>query len=358
MRRVATILAHVLATTTVVACGGKTIDIPEEGQGPSPTPSSTSTTAPTTTAIPPTPPTTPPVPPIPPTCQMPAKIIKSDGCTDIVHHPCGVPAGVDASNGLDEKECKLVCAGGVGKPTQYWGCSVYEQDDLPGPSFNCFSCIEGRRPEGYVEPVMEATVAGWLAHAADLEHVSIAAFQILQRELAHHGAPGPLVAEAAKAEADEVRHARMMGNLAVREGATLSPSQVSVRAPRPLFEVALENAVEGCIRETYGAVVAGYQAEHASRLDVRKLMASVYRDETSHAELAWSVHEWIMPRLTADERARVEEAMHVAIAELTASAAVPVPWEQQDLLGLPPSDDAKKLVRGLRVHLFLRELAA
>lgn len=361
MRPVARIIAHVLATTAVVACGGKTVDIPDEGAGtPTPNPTTTTTTSPTTTSVPPTPtfPPTPPVPTTPPACTTAPRVLRGDGCTDLVYHACGTPAGVDVSDGLDSKECSLVCNTGTAKPNQYWGCSAYLQDDQPGPSFNCYTCIEGRRPEGYVEPIVDATVAGWLAHAADLERVSIDAFQILQRELAFHGAPAALVAEAARAEADEIRHARMMGNLAVREGASLAPVAVVHRAPRALLEIALENAVEGCIRETYGAVVAGYQAEHASRVDVRKLMTSIYRDETAHAELAWSVHEWLMGKLSRDERAQVELAMHEAIAELAASAAVPVPWEQQDRLGLPASDDARKLVRGLRVHLFMRELAA
>lgn len=364
MRRVARILAHVLATTTVVACGGK-VELPDgAGPGPSPTTGSTvSPPSPTTTSTT-VPPTVPPVfdggpPKVDAGCtELPKLVRTGQACSDTWHHPCGTPAGVDPSDGLSQAECDKVCGNGAPGPGRYWGCAEYTKDDLPGPSFECFTCVEGRRPEGYVEVPGDGSIGGWLAHAADLERVSIDAFQILQRELVHHGAPGSLVASAARAEADEVRHARSMSSLALREGATLSAVPVVHGAPRSLVEIALENAVEGCIRETYGAVVAGYQAEHASRLDVRRLMSSIYRDETAHAELAWSVHAWISELLTAQERSSIEAAMTEAMNELVAAAGVEVPSGLRDELGLPPSSDARKLVRGLRVHLWMRELAA
>lgn len=358
MRRVAHIIAHVLATTAVVACGGKTIDIPDEGTGTTPTATSTSTTAPppTTTSVPPTVPTTPPPPPV---CTTPAKVISEGrGCEDVIYHACGIPQGVDPTDGLTQAECEIVCKVPNTKPNGYWGCAVHMTDELPGPSFDCYTCVEGRRPAGYVEPRMDATVAGWLAHAADLEHVSIDAFVILQRELFHHGAPSALLAAARDAEKDEIRHARMMGNLAMREGATLERTVVAHGEPRGLLAIALENAVEGCIRETYGAVVAGYQAEHASRIDVRKLMGAVYVDETAHAELAWNVHGWIMGRLGRDERREVERAMEAAIDELASSAEAPVPAAQRTELGLPAPDVACALVRTLRAQLFDTRVAA
>lgn len=359
MRRIAPILAHVLATASLAACGGKV----DEGTTPSPSPTTTSTTAPTTipTTVP-TPTTTGTTPPPPPKpdagCTTPPQKVRGDGaCTDVFHHACGVPEGVDPTDGMSPAECAKVCPE-ADNGRQYYSCSAYLKDDLPGPSFECYSCVEGRRPEGYVEPRPEATVAGWLAHAADLERVSIDAFRILHRELSHYGAPEELLLASLRAEADEVVHARMMGNLAVREGATLSTTPVPHGAVRALVDIALENAVEGCVRETYGAVVAGYQAKHASRIDVRKLMDRVYRDECAHAELAWSVHAWILPRLSSDERARVESAMDAAVRELMTAADAQVPFEVRDPLGLPDAAESKRLVRGLKIHLFLREPAA
>ena len=363
MHRVATLIAHVLATTSVVACGGTVTETPDPTD-PGTSPTTTTTTSPT--SVPPTTPTTTPPTPgrdagLPPKvdagCTTPP-IRQGNTCADVFYHPCGVPAGVDPTDGMSQAECNIVCSDPRAKPGQYWGCGVHLKDDLPGPSFDCYTCVDGRRPEGYVEHANDGTVAGWLGHAADLERVSIDAFQILQRELRHHGAPSDLVLAAERAEADEVRHARVLGTLAVREGATLSDVPVIHGSPRELIDIALENAVEGCIRETYGAVVAGYQAEHASRLDVRRLMGAIYRDETAHAELAWQVHAWILPQLTRDERARLDAKMSDAATELVRSSAVVVPWEQRDALGIPSPTDARKLVRGLRAHVWMPALAA
>jgi hypothetical protein len=47
-------------------------------------------------------------------------------------------------------------------------------------------------------------------------------------------------------------------------------------------------------------------------------MKSIAADECRHAELAWAVHAWAMPRLSATERLQVERAMKDAIAEIAA----------------------------------------
>lgn len=371
--RLASILARVLASTTlvsttVIACGGQTVGV-EDQQGSS---GSSGGTDPNGGSSNPSPGPRPGPLPTPdaqaPDAQAdasvdagctkaPVLVRANNGCADVWHQPCGIPEGVDTSDGMSQEECNKVC-GPKTTTGQYWGCGEYMPADLPGPSFECYTCIEGRRPQGYVEPQVEPTVAGWLTHAADLERVSIDAFQILRRELAHHGAPGDLLDRAARAEADEVRHASVLSALARRAGATALNTTVHHGPVRSLVDIALENAVEGCIRETYGALVAGFQADHARRIDVRRVMQQIYRDETRHAELAWSVHEWIMKRLGAADRARVESAMRAAIAELDVAAASPVADELVDDLGLPPALDARRLVGGLATELWAPALAA
>ncbi|MGH7297352.1 MAG: hypothetical protein ACRELB_20610 [Polyangiaceae bacterium] len=74
--------------------------------------------------------------------------------------------------------------------------------------------------------------------------------------------------------------------------------------------------MEGCIRETYGAVIGLVEARLSSDAAVRRAMESVGADECRHAELAWAVGEWLTPRLTAAEKAEVESAMRAAVAEL------------------------------------------
>ena len=362
--RLTSILAHVLASTTLVstalvACGGQSIGISDRADG-----GGSDSSQPTTPTVPPPPPdggssdaSTTDASTTDAGCA-PVLVRKGNSCSDVWQQPCGAPDGVDPTDGLSQEECKKVCGGNSGEPGQYWGCSEYLLDDLPGPSFECYTCVEGRRPHGYVDPPLEPTVAGWLAHAADLERVSIDAFQILRRELEHHRAPADLLARAAQAEADEVRHARVLGALARREGAALTNAPVQHGPVRALLAIALENAVEGCVRETYGAIVGGFQAQHASRTDVRRVMEQVYRDETTHAELAWSVHEWIMARLAPTERALVTTAMVQAVAELGAAARLPTAPALVDALGLPPPLEARRLVAGLAAQLWTPALTA
>jgi hypothetical protein len=182
----------------------------------------------------------------------------------------------------------------------------------------------GRRPEGLVDPSREGArdlVAGWLAENAHLEAASIVAFDRLRGELEALGAPRRLVRAAARSARDEVRHARVMTKLARRRGAEPAPVRVRPRARRRSLEAfALENAVEGCVRETFGALVAVRQARAARDPELRAAMERIAEDETRHAALAWSIAKWIAPRLDAAGRARVAAAMRGALASLACEA--------------------------------------
>ncbi len=61
---------------------------------------------------------------------------------------------------------------------------------------------------------------------------------------------------------------------------------------------------EGCIRETYGALLATWQAATAVDEQVRCAMAVVAVDETANALLAWDVRRWTDTRLGDGARAR------------------------------------------------------
>ena len=61
--------------------------------------------------------------------------------------------------------------------------------------------------------------------------------------------------------------------------------------------IALENAVEGCVREGYAAIVAALQARRAPAPAFRTTMAAIADDEAAHAQLAWDVDAWLRPHL-------------------------------------------------------------
>jgi hypothetical protein len=149
-----------------------------------------------------------------------------------------------------------------------------------------------------------------------LEAASVPAFRELADELAAHDAPAFPVRRAERAARDEMRHAAM----AARELSTrgLPPSRLR-RSPAPrrgLFELAQDNAREGCVRESFAALLARHQSRAAASAPMRKLFARVARDEADHAQLAWDVHAWASTRLDATERAHLEATMARAAEEL------------------------------------------
>lgn len=118
-------------------------------------------------------------------------------------------------------------------------------------------------------------------------------------------------------------HARSVGALAERFGAQAEPVEVEVRPLRDACALALDNAVEGCVRETFGAVVGTYQAEHARDPEVRRVMKQIAEDETRRAGLAWQIARWVDAKLTPEQRAEVRAAQKRAIEALRAELANP-----------------------------------
>src|SRR5690606_15396153 len=119
-------------------------------------------------------------------------------------------------------------------------------------------------------------IAAWLARATRAEAASVQAFVALREELIALNAPAPIVKRAARAAADEVRHARLLGALAEAGGASSSLAARRRDLPaRSLLELALENAVEGCVHETFAALMAMHQARHASDPALREAMAAI-----------------------------------------------------------------------------------
>jgi len=122
--------------------------------------------------------------------------------------------------------------------------------------------------------------------------------------------------------------------------------------------MAVENAVEGCVRETFGAAVAMIQAERAGDMQVRLAMKRIARDETRHAELSWAVAAWLEPQLDADARRRVHEAREQAIAALMNDAAHDPDQSLTDRLGVPNASQARAVLAGLKATLWSDSMAA
>ncbi|MFO0630768.1 MAG: hypothetical protein U0325_34790 [Polyangiales bacterium] len=221
-------------------------------------------------------------------------------CNDYYLLPCGLPAEVaDAGMGeyLSAEVCMRICATG-GFPSG--SCRVSTADAGAGAvEVACMTCAVGRRPEGFVAVghAHGASLVGrFFARVAALESGAVTAFARIADGLVAHGAPEPLVRDALAAADDEVRHTAQMGALARRFGAEPDEAPVPEAEPASLEAMALENAVEGCVRETFGALVATWQARASNDPAVARELAAVADDETRHAELSWRLADWYTPR--------------------------------------------------------------
>ena len=178
------------------------------------------------------------------------------------------------------------------------------------------------------------------------------AFLRLYEELLLHGADESLRDAALQSAMDEVLHTDVSARLARRFGATPPRPDVAPRPLRTLFEVALDNAVEGCTRETYGALVAHHQALHAGDEEIRGVMARIAEDETRHAELSWAVERWALPRLSETERSALRDARQRAVEVLRREVAEPVEAELVEEAGMPPPELAASWVSSLETELW------
>ncbi|WP_224372177.1 ferritin-like domain-containing protein [Hyalangium versicolor] len=217
------------------------------------------------------------------------------------------------------------------------------------------NCAIGRRPVGLraSDGVACTDALGrHFASAAHLEAASIKAFLRLREELALHGADVSLQNAALVSALEEVTHTDVSTRLARRFGATPQRPEVAELPLRSLFEVALDNAVEGCVRETFGALVAHYQALHARDADVREAMTRIAEDETRHAELSWAIDRWAREQLSAAERATLREAQREAVATLREEVALPLDAMLATEAGLPAPEIAASLVATLKQELW------
>jgi hypothetical protein len=262
------------------------------------------------------------------------------GCGFTMTYPCGLPDQADQP--VSQARCLELCPGDSG----VFSCWLQAPDSGAVTTVQCTNCAVGRRPVGWARGRHErgrGCVAAWLAEIAELEGAAVEAFDVMRVELAAHGAPRRLRVEAGRARRDEIRHASVMARLARRHGGRPRGASTPRVAIRPLEAIALENATEGCVRETWGALFAAFQAERASDPALRRAFARIAGDEARHAALSWRLHRWALGRLGRDARARVEAARADATAKLRAEIAVEPPLALAAIAGVPRAHEAARL---------------
>jgi len=179
-----------------------------------------------------------------------------------------------------------------------------------------------------------ACTAGW-TDAARGEHASVPAFSRLSLTLMAMGAPSRLVEGAHCAALDEIEHTRLaFGLAAVYAGAEVAPGALDELMTAPavtaesLPDLAEESLVDGCLLEEIAAEAARAAAARATDPVVRAALATIARDEATHAELAWDVVAWCCEDGGVDLRRRLLTVIH--------RAALPAPP-----LDVPPALEAE-----------------
>jgi hypothetical protein len=213
-----------------------------------------------------------------------------------------------------------------------------------------YSIVEGRRPAGLVTPASTpgASVLGdYFGRAAYLETASAFAFARLGRELEENAAPARLVEACERARLAELSHARGMARLAAAHGVTALMPTEPPRDSRRLTEIAVENIVEGFVRQTYGAAVARLRARSATDFQTRRLMEDIAHDELAHAELALEIAIWLQGVVDPLEAAFVENALRHAVVSLAHELDVDVDPELCSQVGVPSRNEALVIWSGL-----------
>ncbi len=256
---------------------------------------------------------------------------------------------------VEASDCQALCqsseswaeADSVGVSESSIHCGPVRGASVDEVEMEClygYECIGGRRPGAWASTHDAGNaVADWWAALAHLEHASIQAFEDLARTLEAHGAPASLVHRARQAADDERRHTVLACERAGAHGRSVHLSTgITPTVPPPLVVLARENALEGCVRETFAALEAHWQARTAADPEDRAVLKTIAADELRHGQLAWDLHAWLVERGVVDSAVLDE-----AFAELLVLASRPV-GPIAGPLGIPPAGVRVGWVHALR----------
>lgn len=259
------------------------------------------------------------------------------GCFGSAYTSSGQVVVYDGGGLADPQWCELECPDfGAGLD----GCQTEEMNDLICWYQFCGigRLTHGVTPRGCAKTALGSELANMAAHEAG----AALAFAQLSRELDRHGVHRSLTRGARRAAREEVRHAQLVGGLARAHGGSFSVTPAR-DTQRSLEDIALENAAEGCVRETLGALIGLHQSRHASDPAVRSVMAQVTSDELGHSVWSHALAKHLESQLSLPARRRVREtraaALENAMTELSSEPNRAISTQ----LGLPDAERVQTL---------------
>ena len=229
---------------------------------------------------------------------------------------------LDGDGQLTEESCSQLCQEETGMYYDYLcSCDYTGTDEQGMHPITCeytVCAVEGRG-HADIQKLCSATgksaLSRYFIRSYHAEASSVAAFLQLRAELEKHNTPQNLLDRCLIAAKEEVHHARMMAKFVKDCGAALPELNFGCPKSRDLYEIALDNAVEGCIFESYSALKAQYQAIHATDSRILVAMKMIAKDETKHAQLAWDIHHHLMTQLSDQEQQKIHQAQQKAFKE-------------------------------------------
>lgn len=192
--------------------------------------------------------------------------------------------------------------------------------------------IKGRAPLANATSLQPATsLSSYFSRQAQEEAISVFSFAELYQILYLYGAPASLIERCVQAIKEEQAHTRMAVALCEQYGGSAPDIQV----PRPkkvsLFHAALHNSLVGCIQETWAAVLEEYQAQHTQVH--HHIQRRIAKDEISHAQLSWDIHDFFMSQLSEIDRSNIIKQMCSFVSSNSIGAVKSFPRSKE--LGIP-----------------------
>ena len=214
--------------------------------------------------------------------------------------------------------------------------------------------VPGRMPNGLalIESETQNALGNYFAHMAAMESAAMTAFDYLAQELEFYAAPHHLIQMAHEAINEEAEHAALARLLTEAYDGANYKIEIKPFQLRSFFEIALENAVEGCVNETFAAALGYWQQEHAVLETFKQVIAHITEEESKHAALSWEIHEWAFPQLSINEQQQIRQAQLNAIERLEQTFMVEEESSLRQALGMPDRDQVQALLKQLRTELW------
>ena len=291
-------------------------------------------------------------------CECPDRIVH----VSLTREQAKTLSKAEEENGsIDKETCDRLCTISDEQATDVGGLTSCELEVQMNPSDSSEGtvtlacryvedCAIGRRPPSFkgIRGRGTSALGLWFSHVAHLEAAAVYAFAALHQELVFYQAPEVLQHGARRAILDEVVHANLAAQLARRFGGVFIPPEIEPFERRALAEIALDNAVEGCVGETYAALEATWGQHTSQDPLVRDVLAQIAEDETRHAELSWAIERWL--REVAPETAlwqQIEVERRARISKLRDEINETLPEPLISIGGRPSPTDAARLVDAL-----------